>query len=253
MNTHPSQSGNILPRFYMGSKQSKEKTMEAGYPIFKEVEMVEIRIAGDNKTVIHKKVDEEIKRRWPDHYQAFKKGSEAPIEGLHLKHCPLFSEAQVRTLQGQNIHTVEALSELPDSFLTRLGMGARALQAKAKAYIKDAEGTKEVTKLAAENQRMKAEIEMLKRQISELDPKPTVREDKVTPIFKAVEDPNPDPVEKERPKTFDEAGFSARTQTTLTKNGISTIDELFLFGLDDIAAMPGIGISAMDEITRLVE
>jgi hypothetical protein len=255
MNTQPSQSG-VFPIFYTTAKQSKQLTDQNGYPSFVDVEMVEIRIPGDNKTVVHQKVSEEHKQRWPQHYEAFKKGQDAPTNGLPLKHCPLFTNAQVATMRAQNIHTVEALAELPDSFITRLGMGARGWVAKAKAYLKDAEGTAEVTKLASENEHMRSEIEMLKRQIQEmgnnvvqLQPSLEDRErleEKGREFVDAL-------IEKELPSTFEEAGFSNRTMNALRNEGIETIDELMQFSIEDIGNIKGIGITAIDEITRLSE
>lgn len=244
MNTqeNPSQSG-IYPRFYMGAKQSTPLSNEQGYPVFVDREMVEINIAGDSKTVIHKKVTDEHRQRWPQIYEAFKQGQEAPVNGLPLKHCPLFTVAQVATMNASKVYTVEALAELPDSLLTRLGMGARGWQAKAKAYLKDAAGSAEVTKLAAENEKLRQEIEAIKMQLK----------GSVVPVVESIEPVETVTTDKKLPATFEEAKFSARTITALKKGGIDTLEDLFSFTLEDIENMPGIGISAMDEITRLFE
>lgn len=249
MNTQPSQSG-IFPRFYMEPMQNKKLTEKMGCPQFVDVEMVEIRIAGDSKTVVVHKVSDEHRNRWPQHYEAFKKGQQAPTTGLPLKHCPLFTSAQVATMIANNIFTVEALAELNDAFIPKLGMGARGLVAKAKAYLNEAQGSAEVTKLAAENERLSREIEMLKDQMKSLagapkDPDGTVVE------FKPENTNTAD--DKPLPANFDEAGFSSRTKTALKKAGIETIDELLEFTMDELANIQGIGIGAIEEISRLVE
>lgn len=262
MNTHaigePSQSG-IYPRFYMGSKQSKTKTDEAGYPCFIDQEMVEIRIAGDPRTVVVRKVLDEHKQRWPQHYEAFKKGQAMPQEGLPLKHCPLFTEAQVRTMNGQNIFTVEALAELPDSFIDRLGMGGRGLVAKAKAYLKNAEGSKEVTKLASENERMKQEIELLKEQMkSMLSSQPAETVASVAPVATEAKGPEwKKPVDAVDALTGPLSALgdrlSQRTVTALRKAKVHTVEELKAVTPEQLSNMPGIGLSAIDEITGLFE
>lgn len=251
MNTQPSHSG-IFPRFYMEPVQNKKLTEQMGCPQFVDVEMVEITIAGDSKTLVVHKVRDEHRNRWPQHYEAFKKGQQAPTTGLPLKHCPLFTSAQVATMNANNIFTVEALAELNDAFIPKLGMGARGLVAKAKAYLNEAQGSAEVTKLAAENERLSREIEMLKEKMRSLSESPQQFEGTVVE-FKP-ENTNTGNVEpKPLPADFDAAGFSSRTKTALKKAGIETIEELLEFTMDDLANIQGIGIGAIEEISRLVE
>lgn len=257
MNTQQSQTNRgIFPRFFMGEKEIKSLSEEKGYPQFRDQEMVEITIAGDNRTVVVKKVDDSHKQRWPEQYAAFKRGEEEPLNGLPLKQCPLFTSAQVATMKALNIHTVEALAELNDSAIGRLGMGARAWVAKAKAYIKEGEKTAGVTKLAAENQLLRDEIEMLKLQIKELG---SIK-------AKASEAPEPQPSiastssasnssasSPKIPETFEELNFSQRTIKALIKAGVETPADMGSMTLDDITNLPGIGIREMNEISRLFE
>lgn len=254
MNTQPSQSG-IFPRFYMEAKQSKALTEESGYPRFIDQEMVEIRIAGDSKTVVVKKVTDEHRMRWPQHYEAFKKGLSAPMEGFPLKHCPLFTVSEVQTLNAQSIYTVEALAELPDSFIARLGMGARGWVAKAKAFLKSAQGSAEATKQAAENERLQLEIEMLKQQIKELGSKPMIQG---TEIKYTLENANTgdsinDDYDVEVPDTFAEMKLSNRTANALKKAGVWTPADLLKLTAEELADLPGLGVSAIDEITGLMQ
>jgi len=250
MNTQESSQSGIIPRFYMGAKQSARLTEEKGRPVFVDVEMIEILIAGDSKTVVIKKVNEEHKQRWPQHYEAFKKGLEPPTDGLPLKHCPLFTVAQVATMNASKIYTVEALAELPDSFLTRLGMGARGWQAKAKAYLKTAEGTARDTKLAAENARMQSEIDALKAQIQRmLEASGNDSAPAVTMVEKVAQAEEP---QVAMPKTFEDLKLSSRTKTALTKSGV-TMESLMKMTPEEVANIPGIGIGGVAEITELFE
>ena len=172
MNTQNQSNGGVFPFFKIRAVEDKPRSLEEGRPIFKEVEWVEIRIAGDTKTVVSKKVTDEHRQRWPEHYARFKAGIADPIIGTPLSQWPSLSTARVAELKALNIHTVEDLAGLSDSGIQNIGLGGRDLVAKAKAFMDAAKGNASVEKLAAENNRMKEELEMLKRQIAELGAEP---------------------------------------------------------------------------------
>lgn len=162
------QSG-IFPRFYYEPFQNKAKSDEAGRPIFDKREMVEIHIAGDNKSVTVAKVTDTHRHRWPQQYEAFKREEEIPIDGTPINEWPALSVTQVAEMKALNIHTVEALADLRDAGIQRLGMGGRQLVAKAKAYIEAASGNAGTEKLAAENETLKDRIALLESQLKELN------------------------------------------------------------------------------------
>ena len=246
MNTQAQSQSGIFPRFFMDAKQSRPLSEEAGHPVFVDREMVEIRIAGDNKSVVIRKVADEHKQRWPQHYEAFKKGQEAPEDGLPMKHCPLFSVAQVKTMAGLNIHTVESLAELNDAFIVKLGMGGRGMVAMAKAYLSDAKDSASATKHAAERERMQAEIDMLKQQIAALGV--SNEEGQVLQFERPAE--KPEETQEEVAQSVDDLKLSSRTKTALKKNDI-TPDKLFEMTPDQISKVPGLGMGAIAEITGL--
>lgn len=158
----------IFPRFYVDAVENTSKTQQEGRPIFEDKEFVEILIAGDSKTKVVKRVTDEIRNRWPGEYEAFKKGQEGPVEGTPLDQWPLMTPARIHEMKALNIFTVEALAELSDANLEKLGMGGRDLQKQAKAYLRAATKTAEATRLAKELAQRDDEIEMLKGQLAEL-------------------------------------------------------------------------------------
>lgn len=242
MNTQEQSQTGIFPRFYMEARQSKPLTEQRGYPQFVDREMVEIRIAGDNKTVVVKKVDEEHKNRWPRQYEAFKKGLETPIDGLPLKHCPLFSMAEVQTMLAQNIYTVEALANLNDGFISRLGMSARGWVAKAQAYLKSAEGSADAVKMAADNQKLRDEIESLKLQIKELGQMMSSSNQEVQEVQEVEV--------KTLPDTLEGLNLANKTYNALRRAGVDSIERLTSMSPDELSSLPGIGVTMIDEITR---
>lgn len=173
MDIQPNQSsGGVFPIFKIRAVQNKPRSLEAGRPIFEDVEWVDIHIAGDNKTVVSKKVTNEHRQRWPEHYAQFKAGNENPIVGTPLEQWPVLSASKVAELKAMNIRTVEDLSALTDSQIQNIGMGGRELVAQASAFIDAAKGNAGLEKLAAENSRLSDEVEMLKKQIQDLGAKP---------------------------------------------------------------------------------
>ena len=60
-----------------------------------------------------------------------------------------------------NIHTAEALAGLDGANLSRLGMGGRELKTQAEAWIAKATGSAGISKLAAENEALKARLDAM--------------------------------------------------------------------------------------------
>lgn len=159
----------IYPRFYKKAVRNEGKTLETGYPQFDEREFVEITIAGDNKTQIDKPVSDRERQRWPTVYKAFVEEGKQIIEGFPIEQWPLLSLGQVEKLKFISVRTVEQLAGLDDNGLSAYGPGGRDLQNQAKAFIDKATDSKDYSKLASENDSMKADIEMLKKQLSDKD------------------------------------------------------------------------------------
>lgn len=236
----------VFPRFYIEAVQHSAKSEAAGRPIFEDREYVEIRIAGDNKSVVVRKVSEEDKQRWPTAYAAFKNGLEAPVEGTPLHHWPALSVSQVAELRALNINTVEALAALSDTGISKIGFNGRVMVAKAKAFLDTAKGTADAQKMAAENEALRADIEMLKEQIKALGNLPKGE-------AKPVEQPAPQPVQQDQPAAPDSVaieslGLSSRTTNALVKAGITDTDKLLALTPDALLEIPGIGQGALDEI-----
>lgn len=168
-------STGIFPKFFIKAVQDHPASEEEGRPIFKDVEYVEIRIAGDKSTVVVRKASDEDKARWQPVYDAFKAGLDQPIEGTPVDQWPALSVSKVAELKALNIHTVEALCDLPDTGLTKLGMGARELQKKAQAFMDAAKGGALEEKQAAYIARLEQKIELLEGQIKDLGAKPRQR------------------------------------------------------------------------------
>lgn len=91
---------------------------------------------------------------WYDSYEKklaiFKETQQTPEDGTPIMSWPALSPAQVKTVLGANVRTVEDLAVANEETLMRIGMGARALKEKAKAWLEAAEGPGKVAEELAE-------------------------------------------------------------------------------------------------------
>ena len=167
-------SGLFAEFFYELEKQEFASSQE-GREIFKEVPMMRILFPGDKtKTIVRRvKMEDDLAgpsdpTRFPKQWALFKASQEQVPDGSALEMWPVLSKARVRELKAQHIHTVEQLASLTDGAGPNIGLDWRQLRDKARAYLDTAAAGAEVSKLSAENEALKTDIEMMKQQIASL-------------------------------------------------------------------------------------
>lgn len=105
-------------------------------------------------------------------YAAYKDGAAPPVNGTALKDWPQISPAELKTLLSCNIRSIEDLATVPEEALNRIGMGARALQNKAIAWLNAAAGpgkaAEEIAALKAEMGNVSAEMKRIQQENLEL-------------------------------------------------------------------------------------
>ena len=166
--------------FYSDAVENKAKTKEAGRPIFEDREFVRIKFPGDKHRVLVAPAKEGYRRdpvtndwvtyaeEFPKHYQAFKDNVEYHGEGTPLSELTFLTDSKRMELRAFNIHTAETLAALDGTPLQKLGMGARELKNQATAWLDKASGSADVTRLAAENAALSAQMDDLRAQVAEL-------------------------------------------------------------------------------------
>jgi len=164
------QSG-VFVQFYTDAVELKAESEKQGRPIFQDMAHIRKMIPGDSSNVIERVAKEFDIRQYPREYEIFKRQQTTGMIGTPLEQWPQVTRAQVKEAKYFEVHTVEQLSELSDTSCQRMGMGFFELRNKAKAYLEAAKGTAAETAQAAENQRLRDEIEALKAQVSEVAPK----------------------------------------------------------------------------------
>ncbi len=156
------------PRFFLDSVEDPRASVDAGRPIFRDEERVEIIMPGNPYTRPVQRVTDDHRRRWPKEYEAFKAGQQISAEGTPLEHWPRLKRSQVLELKALGFQTVEHVAKMDDQAIGRVGMGGRQLRDLARAFLDDAARAAEVERLADANTRKDAELDALRLQVEDL-------------------------------------------------------------------------------------
>lgn len=164
----PEYAAPVAVGFCLYPKEDGKETAKLGRPFYKDIEYVKIITPGEKNTIFFQPATGEHKRRFPKAYAAFKAGSVHAEQGTPLEHWPLMTRGLVMSYKAIGVHTVEALAAVHDGNLDALGTGGRELREKARAYLKQADDTAAVQKLAAEKQVMADQMQAMQAQIADL-------------------------------------------------------------------------------------
>lgn len=176
-----------VPRFYMGLVQNDLKSKEAGRPIYDDIEMLEIKWAGNTKSELHAPANDRCDRplrnpenndryyvKWKDHpdfakaYESFKAGQGGTVQGTPLSELPFLTEARRAELRAINIHSAEQLASLSGAQIGKYGFGMGDLCKQAQNYLERAKGTELDVKHEREKDEMRAELWDLRQKMDAL-------------------------------------------------------------------------------------
>lgn len=127
-------------RFEKRPKRNEKASLEAGRPIYDEVDYIEIRAPGDKDNIVHRPVTESDKLRFATQYRRWQStgGDGEALTGTPLAEWPAVSRSQVEELRYFGVRTVEQLAAVTDGNLKNVGpllmlrQKARDFVAKAK-------------------------------------------------------------------------------------------------------------------------
>ncbi|MEF0939629.1 hypothetical protein [Rhizobium sp. BR 362] len=165
-----SESTGIYAAFTLEPVEQSFKSKEAGRPIFEDREFVRIVIAGDKNTEVFREATDTDKERFHEPYARFKRGlgEREQIVGTPLAQWPLLKPSQIREFEAINIYTVEQMAALSDTMKQNIGMGAHEIVAAAQAFLASAKDGSVASALAAENERLKTDLDLLREQVKAL-------------------------------------------------------------------------------------
>lgn len=163
-----------LPRF-----NSKEQMSVVPFFFMHEgEECVKVQIAGETRfTPVFRASDmwdrdglQEITyaERWAEQYRQFKEGASQVADGIPLDEAPFLNQSRIAELRQLKIYSVEALANLDDRSIPRLGGKGYELKAMAQDFLTKRRETGANDKIAA----MQAQIAELTAMLN----KPTIAE-----------------------------------------------------------------------------
>ena len=156
-------------RFYKRSVHQEQESMDAGRPIFKDFDFVQICVAGDSLTEIDTYALASHRTRFPiqwANYMNRQGANDQEVVGTPVTEWPLVSKSQAEELRAMKFHTIESIASASDQQLQRMGMAAGmspfAFRDKAKAFLNLATN-------AAETDKREQEINALKEELAKKD------------------------------------------------------------------------------------
>jgi hypothetical protein len=156
-------------RFYKRSVHQEQESMDAGRPIFKDFDFVQICVAGDSLTEIDTYALASHRTRFPiqwANYMNRQGANDEEVVGTPVAEWPLVSKSQAEELRAMKFQTVESIASASDQQLQRMGMAAGmspyAFRDKAKAFLNLATN-------AAETDKREQEINALKEELAKKD------------------------------------------------------------------------------------
>lgn len=170
--SHGDDSG-IIAEFEKQAIYNEHQSTVQGRAVYDDLDFIIMHFPGDKTKVVSRRVktlgdnqgpaDPE---RFPRQWVQFQAQQEQVQDGTPISQWPPLKKSEVLELKAMHIHTVESLASLPDTALTWLG--SRELREKAKAWLDSAKGGAETTRLLAENEALRNDVDVLKRNFADL-------------------------------------------------------------------------------------
>jgi hypothetical protein len=156
--------------FRISAEKDEVKTKILGRPVFRDVEIVEVRRAGANEVNSDEATRDILEHRGlVEYYEAWKAGA-AGMVGEPLSSLAALLPSQEATLRAAGVHTLEQFAVVSDDVVASLGENGMALRSRAASMLA---GSQDAALLAS-NTAMSAELADLRRQIEAMkEPKET--------------------------------------------------------------------------------
>ena len=156
----PEKSSNLV-RFYRHWVQNNFQSEREGHPVGEELDYVEIRGLGQDKTIVNRKVGVKDQLEYAREWDLYQRGLEQVAEGTPLREWPVMTHNEIVRLNSYGVHTIEAVVALTDAGLQEAGPGTRQLQLRAKAFLEEDAPKAAMANLRVQNDELRAEKERL--------------------------------------------------------------------------------------------
>ena len=189
-------------RFYKRSVHQEQESMDAGRPIFKDFDFVQICVAGDSLTEIDTYALASHRTRFPiqwANYMNRQGANDQEVVGTPVTEWPLVSKSQAEELRAMKFQTVESIANASDQQLQRMGMAAGmspyAFRDKAKAFLNLATNAAETDKREQEINALKEELAKKEQETAKMkqdtDAKIALMQEQMASILAAVGEKKP--------------------------------------------------------------
>lgn len=155
--------------FYRDAVQNHSKTLEAGRPMFDDVDMIRIHTPGSRDTVVSV-ADWGYQQRFSRQWEQYKRGVDQTTTGTPLDVVPWLTKAQVAELAAVNIKSVEQLAGMPDNVAQKF-MNHHELKRQATNFLDAAKGAAPMLQMQEQLRSRDEEIELLKKGMAALEAK----------------------------------------------------------------------------------
>lgn len=149
-----------VPLFYLREVQNKARSKVEGRICFDQKEYVEIFVPGEKHLRPNRPVTDADKKRWPVAYGKFQQTREETLDGTPVEQWPYLNRAQVAEMKANGIMTIEAIADIPDGLLERLGRNGRDIQKRAKQFLQPQSDTEK---------ELRGQVALLEGQVREKD------------------------------------------------------------------------------------
>lgn len=146
----------------------KKASKKAGHDVYRDVEHIKAVVPGDKFSLHFQPATDLDRKRFPQAYKAFQGREQKVTTGMPIEEWAPINRSFAMTLRATHIHTVEALAEVHDSQIDRLGSNARELRAKAKAWLSDAKNSAASMEAAAREKALQDQLAAMQAQIAAL-------------------------------------------------------------------------------------
>ncbi len=165
--------------------KDEQASQAAGHPVFDSVVLAHIMGPGMQKSestriILRKKPDGTVSdytlvnpnglinplNVYAQFLQAFLKGDPGHLAGTPLPELSILDTGAIATLKALGVHNIEGLANMAETAGGMLGF--RKYKTAAAAYLKQRAGQEPLNKLAAENERLRTELDTVQRNHDDL-------------------------------------------------------------------------------------
>jgi len=174
------------------AQQNEIKSLEAGRPIYDDIEVCEIRAPGSKDVKVFpatafarwvddpftgRQTKQSYAERFPHQYRQFKSHATQTKSGTPLEHATFLTEGRRAELRAQNVYTVEQLAAIEGAELKNLGPNGRDMKNAATEYIEEGRSSAPNMKMMAELEALKARNAILEEDLQAKKNRPQSAED----------------------------------------------------------------------------